>query len=201
MYNQWGDPLYGNFRSRTFADIFPDSKTFINEYNNNGIAAQLDTQNITTLYYLLYGQYGNSHIASSDENTFKYRVWSIIFMYGPAWQERLKLQQRMRGLSDEDIRSGSFAIHNHAYNPSVGPSTATLTELPAINEQNTTRYKKGIVDAYAQLWQLLDTDVTKYFLDRFRALFIKVVEPEYPLWYKTKLNQEDIINDDDGADN
>lgn len=198
MYNQWHDQLYGNFRTRTFSDIFPSVDIFINEYQNNGIEAKLTVDTAKTLYYLLYGQYGNSHIASSDENTFKYRMWSIIYMYGAAWQARIEIQDKIRNLSEDEIRSGDHAIYNHAYNPSTSPGTDTTDELKYIDDQRTTRYKKGIVDAYTELWALLDTDVTKYFLDRFRVLFLSIVEPEYPLWYITQLQEN---NNDDGDDN
>lgn len=194
MYNQWSDMLYGNFRTRTFSAIFPDADTFLEDYKSSGLNSGLDDATITTLYYLLYARYGNSHIASSDENTFKYRVWSTIFMYGPTWQKRLEVQEKIRGLTEAEIASGSLAVYNHAFNPSSAPSTTTKEELEYINEQNTTRYKKGTVDAYRDLWDMLDTDVTKYFIDRFKDLFLKIVEPEYPLWYRTEI-QEDTGND------
>ena len=46
--------------------------------SNNGTDA-----NATTLYYLLYARYGNSHIVNTDENQFTYKLFSTIFMYGP----------------------------------------------------------------------------------------------------------------------
>lgn len=196
MYNQWQDPLYGNFRTRTFVDIFPDVEEFLEAYKNNGIQPVLNDDTVSTLFYLLYSRYGNSHIASSDENVFKYRVWSTIFMYGPTWQKRLEIQEKIRALTDADMASGTHAIFNHAFNPSTEPTTQTKEELDFINEQNTTRYKKGKLDAYKELWDLLSTDVTKYFLDRFADLFIKILEPEYPLWYKTDIIQGGNNNDD-----
>ena len=74
---------YGNFRTRTFTDIYPDVQTFLNEYANNGIPTTIQQSSCQTLYYLIYSRYGNSHIANNDENQFKYKVFSIIFMYGP----------------------------------------------------------------------------------------------------------------------
>lgn len=190
MYSQWNDQLYGNFRTRTFTDIFPDVNTFITEYKASGIEAGLSDNTVTTLFYLLYGRYGNSNIASSDENTFKYRVWSTIFMYGPTWEKRLDIQKKLRDLTDDEIRSGSFAIFNHALNPSTAPKVASETELDYIDNQNTSRYTKGKLEGYGYLWDLLSTDVTKYFLDMFQPLFLTIVEPEYPLWYKTQIEEE-----------
>lgn len=189
-------PLYGSYRTRTFIEIFPDEATFTREYNTNGVGQPLDADHIKTLYYLLYGRYGNSHIASSDENTFKYRIWSNIFMYGPAWQKRLEIQADIMAKDIAELSAGDFAIHNHSYNPGTTPSTTDTEELPTINEQNTTRYKKGLMSTYTQLWELISTDVTKYFLDTFKKLFLQIVNPELPLWYVTQLNdQGDEDND------
>lgn len=188
-------PLYGSFRTRTFVEIYPNVETFIDEYDSNGVGQPLDEQHITTLYYLLYARYGNSHIASSDENTFKYRIWANIFMYGPAWQKRLEIQQDVMQLSLEEFQKGDTAIYNHSYNPSTAPSTDTMDELTTINEQNTTKYKKGVLNAYTQLWELISTDVTKYFLDRFSHLFLQIVAPELPLWYETDIQGDDDDND------
>lgn len=195
-YNPWLDALYGNFRTRTFSEIFPDVETFIEEYQDSGIEALLDTKTVTTLYYLLYARYGNGHIASSDENTFKYRVWSNIFMYGPTWEKRLEIQAKLRELSEEELLTGSKAIFNHAFNPSTAPKTSDTQELDFINEQNTNHYKNGIVDGYTKLWDILKTDVTRYFIDTFQPLFLTIIEPENPLWYITQLNAGGDSDDD-----
>lgn len=192
--SMWNSPLYGNYRTRSFSEIFPSVEQFIEEYENNGIVAKLSNESITTLYYLLYGRYGNSHIASSDENTFKYRVWSNIFMYGPTWEKRVEIQDALRSMDIEELRKGTKMIHNHSLNPSTKPSTSTLDELTTINEQNTTQNKKSLIDTYTYLMGLLETDVTRYFLDTFQRFFLSVVAPEVPLWYVTPMNPDDETN-------
>lgn len=180
-----GSSLYGNFRTRTFADIYGDLKTFTDDYKNNGIPAKLDDTNIQTLYYLLYARYGNSCIASSDENQFKYKLFSTIFMYGPAWQKRLEIQGKLLALTDDELVKGTTAIHNSALNPSTSPSTQSLEELQYINAQNTTKFKKSKLEGYSSLYAIIETDVTEKFIDKFKKLFITVVAPEEPLWYET----------------
>lgn len=128
-----GSSLYGNFRTRTFTDIYTELEDFKQDYTDNGIPGTISEANLTTLYYLLYARYGNSNIASSDENQFKYKLFSIIFMYGPAWQKRLEIQKKLMELSDDEIVRGTTAIHNAALNPSQAPSTQTLEELNYIN--------------------------------------------------------------------
>lgn len=181
-----GSSLYGNFRTRTFVEIWNNEEAFANDYNNNGIPVSISAVSLKTLFYLLYARYGNSNIASSDENQFKYKVFSTIFMYAPSWEKRLDIQKKLRELSDEEIMKGSTAIYNSALNPSTAPSTAALEELPYINQQNATKYKKAKMDAYATLYALIETDVTEELIGKFKKLFITIVEPDKALWYKTE---------------
>lgn len=185
--------LYGNYRTRKFTDIYPDVTTFTNDYNNIGIPTTITSENISTLYYLLYAKHGNSHIANSDETQFKYKLFETVFSYGPTWEKRLDMQNELRTMSEDELIKGSKQIVNHSYNPSTAPSTSTLEELTTINEQNTNNYKKGKLDAYAFLWDLLATDVTTEFINKFDSLFLIIVEPQVPLWYVTELNQEEEV--------
>lgn len=178
--------VYGNFRTRKFSDIYESFETFKMQYEESGIPALLSEESLKTLYFLLYAKYGNSNIASNDENQFKYKVYSTIFMYGPTWEKRIEIQKKLRALSDDEIMIGSTAIYNAALNPSSAPTTQTLEELQYINSQNTTKYKKSKIEAYQALYSLLETDVTEEFLNKFKKLFIKIVEPQKPLWYITE---------------
>ena len=189
----WNKSLYGNYRQVKFTDVWQTAESFVSDYKNNGIETTISDKTATTLYYLLYSRYGNSVLASSDTNRFKYDVWATIFSYGPTWEKRLEIQGKLRNLTDDELFTGATQIYNHAYNPGTAPSTSTLDELTAINEQNTSKNKKGKMDAYAMLIALLETDVTESFLDKFKKLFLKVVQPELPLWYATNIVDDDII--------
>ena len=112
-------------------------------------------------------------------------------MYGPTWEKRLDIQQKLRNLTDSEIATGAKAVYNSALNPSTAPSTGSSDELPYINSQNTTNYKKSKMDAYAQLWDLLETDVTAEFINRFRVCFKQFVRPEKTWIYVTDLDEED----------
>lgn len=181
-----GSSLYGNFRTRTFTDIYSDFESFKTDYIDCDIPTTLDDTALKTLYYLLYARYGNSNIASSDETQFKYKVFSTIFMYGPAWQKRLDIQKKLIDLGDDEILVGATAIYNSAYNPETAPNTQSTEELNYINQQNVTKYKKSKLEAYAVLEELIKTDVTEQFIGKFKKLFITIVEPELPLWYTTQ---------------
>lgn len=169
-----------------FNELFESAEDFVAAYNEIGLGGLTKTENVTKLFYLLYGKYGNNPLANKDLAQAQYKLFSIVFMYGPTWEKRLEIQSNLRNLNEDELRVGSKAVHNHAYNPSTSPSTQTLEELLHINDQNTTNYKKSKMDAYMQLWMLLDTDVTSDFLNKFKILFKQFVRPENPLIYVTE---------------
>lgn len=188
-YRALNNSLYGNYRTRKFTDIYDNVDAFLADYSDNGLPMLVDTTNMTTLFYLLYARYGNSNIASSDENQFKYKLFSLVFQYGPTWAKRLEIQDKVRNLTEDELRESAKSLYNHSYNPSTLPSTDTVDELLTINEQNVTKHRRSKTDAYALLNDLLETDVTEEFISKFKKLFITIVEPELPLWYVS--NEED----------
>lgn len=184
--------LYGSYRQVKFCDIWPTYESFYSSSLEIKIPTNFQKDSsLEILYYLLYSEYGNSTVASSDTNRFKYAMFRVIFMYGPSWEKRLEIQSRLRELTEDEILRGSKAIYNHSYNPSTDPSTATMEELTTINEQNTTTYKRSVIEGYANLDDILRNDVTGEFLRQFRKLFLTVVEPERPLCYVTYLKEEE----------
>lgn len=193
----WNNSLYGNYRQVKFTDVYNNVNDFLADYKNNGISTTISEQSATTLYYLIYSRFGNSTVASSDLNRFKYDLFGTIFSYGPTWEKKVSIQEDLRNLSDADLFNGPTQIFNHAYNPGTAPSTSTLEELPAINEQNTNKYKKDKLAAYSMLYSLLEEDVTERFLSKFKKLFLTVVQPEIPLWYVTDINSDTIIGDEE----
>lgn len=181
---------YGNYRTRTFGEIYPDVEEFILDYNTL-FPSTMKRNDLLNAYYLLCARYMNSHIINTDENQFKYKVASTIFSYGPTWAKRLEVQQILRDMPESDLIAGSKAIYNHSYNPSTAPSTSTTEELLTIDDQNTQTHKKGRLDAYNMLWNMLTTDVTSEFIDKFKKLFIQVAQPDYPLLYVSEEEEED----------
>lgn len=192
MFNPYPS-LYGNFPNRTFSDIFPEADEFINEYKESKLYTDINKiENIETLYYLLYARYGNSTISSFDEGQFKYKVFSTIFMYGPTWEARLKIQSKIRALNDDEIQKGSYMINNVSLNPSNPPINDSMEPLKTINQQNFNGWKKSPLEGYNNLISLLDTDVTEEFIGKFKKLFLTVVEPNLPLYYETEEGEPSI---------
>lgn len=179
------------YDTKLFTEIWEEASDFLADYGDNGIATTISTASATTLYYLLYAKYGNNPIANLDEEQFKYKVFSIIYAYGPTWEKRLDIQSKLRGLTEDQLIVGGKVIHNSALNPETAPGTQTLNELDYINAQNTSNIKKSKMDAYAQLWELLDTDVTTSFIDKFKVCFKQFVRPERTWIYVTEDDSDD----------
>jgi len=176
-----------------FTDVWDDVDEFKADLAAspfNGALTTSSPDNVSIVFYLLYGRYGNTPIANNDVNQWKFKIFSVIFQYGPTWQKRLYIQDKLRSLSDADLLVGQKAIYNNALNPSTTPSTGSLDELTYINQQNTTNLKKSKMDAYMQLWELLKTDVTEEFLNKFAKCFKQFVAPENPIIYVSD-NEED----------
>lgn len=180
------------FDTVKFTDIWDDADSFLYDYQNVGIPTTIDVNtSATTLYYLLYARYGNNPIMNFDITQFKYKVFAIIYQYGPTWEKRLDIQKKLRELTDPQLALGATVITNHAMNPQTEPSTQDLNELLYINDQSVNKYQKSPLDKYAQLWDLLETDVTAEFLNRFQKLFKQFVRPEKPLLYVTEEEEDE----------
>lgn len=202
---------YGSSRTRSFADIFPSFEEFQSSWVATSFSEQAtalvqqipetatDEQkqgpaNLRLIYELLLSRYANSTIASSDENRFVLSCMATIFQYAPAWIKRLEIQHTLHemDLNSQDFLRGSQQIHNISLNPGDEPSTQTLEEISTINQQNVSTQKRDKFKALAILEELLRTDITEAFIDRFRPLFRKIVAPQRPLFYTT---QEEPTND------
>lgn len=194
----WTKSVFGYPANTTFCDVWHTSEDFLADYKASGIYLfnednRLEDNMMSLLYFLLYSRYGNNSILSFDRNRFKYNVFTIIFEYGPAWVKRLDIQKDVRDLTIDELQLGSKVIYNHAYNPGTVPSTATLEELPAINEQTTNNYKKSKIEGLALQWELLRPDVTNEFLNKFQKLFQVIVQPVGTAVYVEEEDQDDEI--------
>lgn len=139
--------------------------------------------NLTTVYYLLFARYASCHINSDYPEQWKMKIMSTIFKYGPTWAKRLQIQEKVRDMTDDEILKGDIAIYNNAMNPDTAPTTMTWETLQGINSQNVTLRKRGKLEAYALVDNLLKTDVTTEFIEKFKKYFNLVASPQVPLWY------------------
>ena len=310
--------MFPQYDTKLMTDVWSDASGFLTDYQNAGIPTTISNQNATTLYYLLYARYGNTPIANYDENQWKYKMFSIIFQYGPTWEKRLDIQTTLRGLQISDLvdngsyralssqsgtetssktgsdnntrtlnttekntgtsllantgtdttastgtqnvaRTGTVGttgetedIKNHAFNPSTAPAQNAYSPLSYINEQHATKndvnstvtnnltdtttndlqnqtthnttstttndlsradtgtikddrtisdtvsaentsqnetttvMTAGKLKAYEKLLELLETDVTGAFINKFKVCFKQFVMPERHMIYVTE---------------
>ena len=198
---------YGSSRTRKFSDIYPTFDSFQTAWNDT-VFSQQETelsqhisedssndapQNLLLIYQLLLARYANSTIASSDENRFSLQCMATIFQYAPTWLKRLEIQETLQkmDLTSDAFLKGSSVVTNVSLNPSEDPATDTLDPLSTVNQQTVTGQKRDKFKALAILEELLRTDVTGEFLNRFRPLFRKIGSPQRPLFYLTTEENEE----------
>lgn len=182
--------MTSQYTTAIFTDIWNSADEFKADLNASAFAGCMQDgsvegqkDNVSLLFYLLYAKYGNTPIANNDITQFKYKVFSIMYQYGPTWEKKSEIQEMLRGLTEPELLTGAKAIYNSALNPSTEPSTQGLEELEYINSQNTTNYKKSKMEAYGILWEMLDSNITSRFIDKFAICFKRFVFPEKPLLF------------------
>ena len=189
---------YGSSRTRSFSDIFPNFEAFSNSWNMTTFSQQAvalgkdipeggenAASNLRLIYELLLSRYANSTIASSDEGRFVLQCMATVFQYAPAWIKRLEIQHALHEMDIEsnEFLYGSSQIVNTSFNPSEVPSEDYFETLSTINQQNVNMQKRDKFKSLAILDELLRTDITSMFLDKFRGLFRTIVAPQRPLFY------------------
>lgn len=108
------------------------------------------------------------------------------------------------GTQSQNNSGTDTTINNHAYNPSTAPNTQTTNELDYIDQQQVAKgsntstisgtdskttgqvITKSKMDAYAQLWDLVATDVTNGYIAKFKNCFKQFVAPERRMIYVTE---------------
>ena len=185
--------MTSQYTTAIFTDIWCSAEDFKKDLNESAFkgcmqdgSVEGQKDNVSLLFYLLYAKYGNTPIANNDITQFKYKVFSVMYQYGPTWAKRIDIQDKLRNLTDDELRTGNKTISNSALNPETSPSTGALEELTYINQQNTSGNKKSYLTAYADLWDMLKVDVTEDILNKFKPLFKIVVIPEHTLIYTTE---------------
>ena len=178
--------LYGNFRTRTLSQIFPTYGEFETIFNDSPFAGSISEKGLKMTYYLLMAEYANSAIASSDEDRFVLQVCSLIFQYGPAWETKLKIQEKIKNLKEDEILRGSEATYNQAAHPGNEPSVSSDEIIQGIDNQTRQIYKKSKMEAYMIQYESVKDNMTKSYISRFKDLFLKIVQLELPLWYESE---------------
>lgn len=172
--------FYGRMHNLSFTEVWDKAESFVKDFKECPLYNNISDEKLTTLFYLLYSNYGNSSIAFNDVNLFKFKVYSIIYTKGLKWSRNLDLQDKLTKLEDNEILRGTMAIYNNSLNPAEGGMITTeIGEISDyVNQQNVTKYAKNYIDAYMLYSQSLK-DVSSSFIKEFEKLFLRVVRPDY----------------------
>ena len=128
------------YDTKLMTDIWSTATSFVSDYQTVGIPTTISNASATTLYYLLYARYGNNPIANYDEEQFKYKMFSVIFQYGPTWEKRLSVQNTLRSMTIEDlVDNGSLSelFSSQGTNNTTTAGTSGNTRTLNTNEANT----------------------------------------------------------------
>ena len=183
MIKGYEGTLFGvNGLTKTFTQIWDNAGAFADDYAASGLGGAISRDSAISLYYLLYAKHANDHTASTDNTQFKYGVFSTIFKYGSAWESRLELQRKIRDLTEEEITKGNTHITNHAANPNTEPANDAFDALNYIDDQSAALVRRNKLEAYAQQYNNIVSDVTEEFLAHFKPLFRTFIV-NTPLFY------------------
>ena len=166
-------------------------------YGNNPIANYDITQFKNKIFTLIW-QYGPAweKRLSMQEDIRNLTLQEITTGTKTDWSSE--------GTQSQNNTGTDTTINNHAYNPSTAPSTQDTNELNYIDQQNVAKgsatstisgtdskttgqtITRSKMDAYAQLWDLVATDVTNDYINKFKKCFKQFVAPERRMIYVTE---------------
>lgn len=166
-------------------------------YGNNPIANYDITQFKNKIFTLIW-QYGPAweKRLSMQEDIRNLTLQEITTGTKTDWSSE--------GTQSQNNTGTDTTINNHAFNPSTAPSTQDTNELNYIDQQNVAKgtatstisgtdskttgqiVTKSKMDAYAQLWDLVATDVTNDYINKFKKCFKQFVAPERNMIYVTE---------------
>ena len=78
--------MFPQYSTIKFTDVWDNAEEFVADYKDCGLYAansKISDTSAETLFYLLYARYGNNPIANRDVTQFQYKVFSVIYQYGP----------------------------------------------------------------------------------------------------------------------
>ena len=166
-------------------------------YGNNPIANYDVTQFKNKIFTLIW-QYGPAweKRLSMQEDIRNLTLQEITTGTKTDWSSE--------GTQSQNNSGTDTTINNHAYNPSTAPTTQTTNELDYIDQQQVAKgsatstiqgtdskttgqvITKSKMDAYAQLWDLVATDVTNDYIGKFKNCFKQFIAPERNMIYVTE---------------
>ena len=169
----------------TFQELYPDADTFLADYKACEFPAIISDENVKILYFTLLARKGEDCIQSESVGMFKYKMFLLIWQYGPSWEAKLNIQRKMQEFTEDDILDGGTQIYNQGVNPStpIGKDgeqhqgTLSKNELNYVQQQSVTLNTRNKTNAYRNYQDMLKNDVSEQFFSKFDKLFAFVYAP------------------------
>lgn len=182
------------YSTKTFVQVYATASAFLTDATAKFAAfgktpEYWDDTTGARLYYILYAQYGNHPIAYTDETQFAFQLFSVTLQYFDLWLKKIDIQDKLRGLTEDELQTGAIQIYNKASNPSqieTEGGTLSKDEIPYVDEQNTAKHKRSKLEAYNLLWGLLRANATEDLLRKYRPLFRQFVSDDYCATYESE---------------
>lgn len=119
----------------------------------------------------IVGRYGSSHIRYSNVGQFKAAFIMIVRENLGRLRAKLRINDSLRNLTEEEALSGDKIITNMATNPDTEPATEEFESLPYINQQTAQKETRGTVSGLYNWKHSVGGQAYNEFLDGFRHLF------------------------------
>lgn len=133
-------------------------------------------------WVVLMGRYGSSHIRYSNPTQFKFAFFGLNKEAQEKMRAKLKVNERLRNLTEEEALSGDEIITNVATNPDTAPSMDVYEPLPYVSNQTGQKETRGKVAALYNWKHSLGGQAYNEWLDTFRALFRVILQEEVDVY-------------------
>lgn len=183
--------MIGYYSTESFSDRFSNYQEFKRKYDESPMEDRLihdegyGAYQLDTIYALLASRYWADHMKSNNGDMFELRLFQIIWQHGPKWQRDMKLYDKVRNLTEDEMSIGSKSIHNHAQHPDTAPDNDSVKALPFIDSQNVTTYIKSPRDRNIDILELENSEITENFISRFSILFRDILYPAGAQYFET----------------
>lgn len=167
-------------------------------YSAGGLFAQAGADTILGNFWnILKGRHGADEVLYDDNigdglERWKLRFCAIMNNHGPEFFEKIKLQARIRAMTDKELMDSGLDVNTVAYNPAQAPTDTfkdtDIGEVDTINSQTARRGKRSLADAVLLRERLLSFDYWEDFVRLFDPLFKKVLASP---WREGELEEVD----------
>ena len=169
--------LYG-YSTKTLKEVLPNYDTFKLVYADSPF---FTNENVWTgpskqTFKLIYNYYAGSHLAMSEED-FINKLENILYEHYEEFEYDLNLKKTARSTTDLEWGAESDIIQNEAAAPNTEGATDSLT-MASLDKQTKIKTQAGYSAILAKKFSNNKSYYIKSFLDNFKWLFIRILDPQ-----------------------